>query len=163
MLIDLLGIIMLITNRNKPLLAINNITCFKVMVKWKNAYFVCPPAFQYFLVNKINLESYYLNKIYQTKITNPETDYRIDGVIWKWFYHTFCDITSAQKFVIYLTDKINNPDLELYQIPPGAELVILKAIIPKSALYYQWKYKELGGMKTYASNKILYSVLSLSS
>jgi len=36
-----------------------------------------------------------------------------------------------------LTNKINNPDLELYQIPFDAELVILEALIPKFALYYQ--------------------------
>ncbi len=152
---------MLITNRNKPLLAINDIVCFKVMVKRENAYFICPPAFQYFLANKIKLEPYYLNKTYETELTNPNADYRIDGVIWKWFYHTFCDITSAQKFVNYLTNKINNPDLELYQIPFDAELVILEALIPKFALYYQWRYKELEGMKTYASNKVLYSAVSL--
>lgn len=72
---------MLITNRNKPLLAINDIVCFKVMVKRENAYFICPPAFQYFLTNTIKLEPYYLNKTYETELTNPNADYRIDGVI----------------------------------------------------------------------------------
>jgi hypothetical protein len=51
------------------------------MVKRENAYFICPPAFQYFLTNTIKLEPYYLNKTYETELTNPNADYRIDGVI----------------------------------------------------------------------------------
>ena len=42
---------MLITAQEKPNLALDDIKCFKVMVKWKNAFYVCPPAFQYFLQN----------------------------------------------------------------------------------------------------------------
>lgn len=72
---------MLVTSRKNPLLALNDIECFKVMVKWKDAYFVCPPAFQYFLKNKIDLEPYYLNTRYQTEIVNPDRDYSIDGMI----------------------------------------------------------------------------------
>lgn len=71
---------MLFTSRDRPLVAEKDIACFKVMVKWKGGYYVCPPAFQYFLDNN-KLEKYQLNTLYRTDSTNPEQDYRKEGVI----------------------------------------------------------------------------------
>lgn len=150
---------MLITDQEKPNLALDDIKCFKVMVKWKNAFYVCPPAFQYFLKND-KLVEYQLNTLYTEESNDSQKDYRKDWVIGEWFFHTFADIKSAIDFIDYLTERINNKNLtkkpELYQLPPDAELLILDAIIPKGSLYYEWSYKEVKSEKTYASNKIIY-------
>lgn len=150
---------MLITDQEKPDLVLDDIKCFKVMVKWKNAFYVCPPAFQYFLKNN-KLVEYQLNVLYSEESNDSQKDYRKDWVVGEWFFHTFADVKSAINFIDYLTQRINNKNLtkkpELYELPFDAELVILDAIIPKGSLYYEWPYKEVKSQKTYASNKIIY-------
>ena len=150
---------MLITTQKKPNLALNDIKCFKVMVKWRDSFYVCPPAFQYFLQND-KLVEYKLNVLYTEESNDSQKDYRKDWVIGEGFFHTFADIESAKDFVVYLTQRINNKELtkkpEHYKLPTNADLVILSAIIPKGSLYYEWPYKEVKSEKTYASNKIIY-------
>lgn len=150
---------MLITDRNSPMIAKNDIKCFKVMVALNGVFYVCPPAYQYFLQNNKLIE-YRLNTLYSEKSNDSKKDYRKDGTIGEWFFHTFCDIESALDFINYLNKKLNNPEStkhpELYRIPDGAKLVILNALIPKWSLYYEWTYKEINSEKTYASNKIIY-------
>ena len=151
---------MLITDRNSPLVAKQDINCFKVMVKWNGIFYVCPPAFLYYLQNDIKLVEYQLNTLYSEKSTDPKKDYRKDWAIGEWFFHTFSDIDSAKDFVNYLLQRINNKKLtkrpELYKLPPGAELVILSSTIPVGSLYYKWPYKEIRSENTYASNQIIY-------
>ena len=151
---------MLKTDRIFPMIAKQDIKCFKVMVKWKNAFYVCPPAFQYYLQDD-KLVEYQLNVLYSEKSNDSNKDYRKDWVIWEWFFHTFTDIELAKDFVDYLNQRINNKKLtknpELYVLPLDAELIILDAIIPKGSLYYEWPYKEVKSQKTYASNKIIYT------
>ena len=151
---------MLKTDRKFPIVAKQDIKCFKVMVKWENAFYVCPPAFQYYLQND-KLVEYRLNVLYSEESNDSQKDYRKDWVIGEWFFHTFSDIESAKEFVDYLTQRINNKNLtkkpELYKLPSDAKLVILNAIIPNWSLYYEWPYKEVNSQKTYASNKIIYS------
>lgn len=151
---------MLKTDRKFPMIAEHDIKCFKVMVKWNDKFYVCPPALQYFLRNNIELVGYELNILYSGKSNDPKKDYRKGWTIGEWFFHTFTDIKAANDFVDYLTQRINNKNLtkkpELYQLPPDAKLIILDAIIPKDSLYYEWPYKEVKFENTYASNKIIY-------
>lgn len=150
---------MLKTDRKYPIIAEHDIKCFKVMVKWNDKFFVCPPAFQYYLQND-KLVEYQLNVLYSEESNDSKKDYRKDWVIGEWFFHTFSDIKSSKDFVDFLTQRINNKNLtkkpELYELPPNAELIILDAIIPKGSLYYEWPYKEVKSKKTYASNKVIY-------
>jgi len=104
-----------------------------------------------------------LNELYKTDSLDTNKDYRIDGEIWAGFYHTFCDLKSAQNFAKKINEKILNPNTskhsELYKIPEWAEIVILNAHIPQWALYYEWEYmweKNKICEKTYASNKVIY-------
>lgn len=157
---------MLITERTTPLIADKEIKCFKVMLQWKTWYYWCPPAFQYFLNNKIEPVEYHLNELYETESTDPNKDYRVNWNIWIWFYHTFCDLESAQAFAQMINNKIRNPQNthhpELYTIPEWAKIVILNAHIPQGSLYYEWTYqweKNKICEKTYASNKIVYEKL----
>ena len=152
---------MLITDRESPMIAEHDIKCFKVLVEFNsNKFYVCPPAYQYFLQNNIPLIEYHLNTLYSEESNDFEKDYRKDGTIWEWFFHTFCDIESALDFVDYMDKKLSNPEStkypELYKIPDGAKLVILNARIPKWSLYYEGVYKEIQSERTYASNKIIY-------
>lgn len=141
------------------MIAEQDIKCFKVMVKLHDAFYVCPPAYQYYFQNN-KLIGYHLNTLYIEKSNDSKKDYREDGTIGEWFFHTFCDIESALDFVDYLNKKINNPTStkhpELYKMPIWSKLVILKALIPKWSLYYKWKYKEIQSEKTYASNQVIY-------
>ena len=129
------------------------------MVELNGIFYVCPPAYQYFLQND-KLAEYHLNTLYTEKSDDPKKDYRKDWVIGEWFFHTFCDMKSALDFVNYLKNKLNNPTStkhpELYKIPIESKLVILNSHIPKWSLYYEWKYKEIQLEKTYASNQIIY-------
>jgi hypothetical protein len=68
---------MLVTNQKKPNLALNDIKCFKVMVKWRDSFYVCPPAFQYFLKND-KLVEYKLNVLYTEESNDSQKDYRKD-------------------------------------------------------------------------------------
>ena len=151
---------MLLTDREYPILAEKDIKCFKVMVNWDNAFYVCPPALQSFLLNNIPLIRFELNILYETGNNDINKEYREGWLVWEWFYHTFCDIESAKDFFDYMLKKINNPELtkhpERYKIPHDSKFVILNAIIPKWSLYYEWNYKEIQNEKTYASNKIIY-------
>ena len=54
---------MLITDRNSPMVAKHDIKCFKVMVELDGVFYVCPPAYQYFLQNN-KLVKYHLNTLY---------------------------------------------------------------------------------------------------
>ncbi len=150
---------MLVTDRDSPMIAKNDIDCFKVMVELNGIFYVCPPAYQYFLQNN-KLVEYRLNTLYLEKSDDSKKDYRKDWTIGEWFFHTFCDIESALDFINYLNKKLNNPTStkhpELYKIPSESKLVILNARIPKWSLYYEWRYKEIGTEKTYASNQIIY-------
>ena len=156
---------MLITDRKSPMIAEHDIKCFKVMVELNGNFYVCPPAYQHFIQHHIPLIEYHLNTLYSEKSNNPEKDYRKDGTIWEWFFHTFCDIESALDFVNYINKKLNNPKStkhpELYKIPDGARLTILNALIPKWSLYYEWRYKEIQAEKTYASNQIIYNSIHI--
>jgi len=151
---------MLITNNNRPSIAKNNIKCFKVMVNRNDGFYVCPPAFQYYLLNNMPLIEFKLGIVYETESNDFDKDYRKDWYIGEWFFHTFYDIESAKDFVNYMVNKLENPQStkrsELYKIPNGSNLVILNAVIPKWSLYYEWNYKEIQNEKTYASNKIIY-------
>ena len=150
---------MLITDNENPLLAKSDINCFKVMVNWDGGFYVCPPAFQYYLLNN-ELIRFTLGTVYETGSNDISKDYRKDWYIGEWFYHTFCDLESAKHFVNYMMKKLKNPEStkrsELYKIPQESELVILNALIPKWSLYYKWNYKEIQNERTYASNKIIY-------
>lgn len=153
---------MLTTDKTKPLIANEDIKCFKVMISWNNGFYNCPPAFQHYLNHWIDLPEYHLNELYQTASIDSEKDYRKDWVIWEGFYHTFCDLKSAEDFVNFLNNKIQYPENskhpELYKIPNGAKIVILNAIIPTWALYYEWEYKRKdSNEKTFASNKVIYT------
>lgn len=157
---------MLITDKSTPLIASTEIKCFKVMIQWRSWYYICPPAFQNFLNNKIELTEYHLNELYRTESTDPDKDYRINWVIWVWFFHTFCDFGSAQIFANKINDKLITPQVshhpELYTIPQWAKIVILNAIIPENSLYYEWVYqweKNKICERTYASNQIIYNSL----
>jgi hypothetical protein len=68
---------MLITDKKHPMIAARDIECFKVMVKWRDSFYVCPPAFQYFFQNDKLIE-YKLNVLYSEESNNPEKDYRKD-------------------------------------------------------------------------------------
>lgn len=153
---------MLITNKKRPSIAKHDINCFKVMLMRNDFFYVCPPAFQYFLSNNIKLNKYRINKLYSTDSMDSNVDYRKDGMIWEWFLHTFCDLKSASNFVSFLQNRIDeNKSIQKnwrsYKIPVWSRLVILNAIIPKWSLYYKWNYKEVAMEKTYASNKIIYN------
>ena len=156
---------MLITDRKSPMIAEHDIKCFKVMVELNGNFYICPPAYRYFLQKNIPLIEYHLNTLYSEKSNNPKKDYRKGGTIWEWFFHTFCDIESALDFVNYMNKKLNNPEStkhpELYKIPDGARLTILNALIPKWSLYYEWRYKEIQAEKTYASNQIIYNSIHI--
>ena len=151
---------MLITDRKSPMIAEHDIKCFKVMVEFNGNFYVCPPAYQYFLQKNIPLVEYHMNTLYSEEANDSGKDYRKDGTIWEWFFHTFCDIESAVDFVNYMDKKLKNPEStkhpELYKIPEDARLTILNAHIPKWSLYYEGIYKEIKTEKTYASNKIIY-------
>ncbi len=152
---------MLITDRKFPMIAKHNIKCFKVLVEFNDNFYVCPPAYQHFIQHNIQLIEYHLNTLYSEELnSNPKKDYRKDGMIGEWFFHTFCDIESALDFVNYMNKRLNNPEStkhpELYKIPNGARLIILNARIPEWSLYYEGIYKEINTEKTYASNKVIY-------
>ena len=152
---------MLVTDRKYPMVAKHDIKCFKVLVEFNGNFYVCPPAYQYFLQNNIPLVEYHLNTLYSEKSNDSKKDYRKDWTIWEWFFHTFCDIESALDFMDYMNKKIKNPTYtkhpELYKIPHGARLTILSAHIPKWSLYYEGIYEEINTEKTYASNNIAYN------
>ena len=154
---------MLITDRFTPILAKQDIKCFKVMVSWMEVFYVCPPAFQNFINNNIELEGYHLNTLYETESIDENKDYRINGEIWAGFFHTFCDIESAINFIEMINNKLEHPENtkhpELYILPEWAKLVIINARIPQWSLYYEWSYQWTKNQiceKTYASNKVIY-------
>jgi hypothetical protein len=47
------------------------------MVKWRASFYVCPPAFQYFLKND-KLVEYKLNVLYTEESNDSQKDYRKD-------------------------------------------------------------------------------------
>lgn len=147
---------MLLPLREKPLVAAKEIVTFKVMVKWKGSYYVCPPAFQYFQKNN-SLQAYQLNTLYHTDSNDPNQDYRKDGVIGSGFFHTFCDMDAAKEFARFLEWRIESIETKPYFMPWDAKIIVLEAIIPKGSLYYEGIYKRKTTVaKTYASNKVIY-------
>jgi len=69
---------MLVTDRKSPMIAKHDIKCFKVLVEIENNFYVCPPAYEYFVQKNIPLIKYQLNTLYSEKSDNPNKDYRKD-------------------------------------------------------------------------------------
>lgn len=60
-------------------------------------------------------------------------------------------------FVAFLEERIHRPDSQQYALPEDATLVLLDAIIPQGALYYEGRYQRKSVTVTsYASNKVCY-------
>lgn len=153
----------LLSDSKKPLIASRDISCFKVFLKIRRKYYVCPPGYNYFIQNKYlipkevfsRIGPYQTGKIYRIDTSmDSEKDYRIDGEVGEGFFHTYCELEDARKFKDLLLEKSNSNN-DLYTIPRGSELVILNSIIPKGSLYYKGDYKQMSVM-SYASNVILY-------